>query len=468
VTAGDEVLGLTVAELSARIRARTLSPVALVEHQLARIDRVAPRLNCFITVTADLAREEARRAERELAAGHWRGPLHGIPYGLKDVIDTKGIPTTYGARPYARRVPEEDAAIVTRLRDAGAVLVGKLSMIELAGALGVTWASASLNGPCRTPWDTSRWAGGSSAGCASAVAAGLVGFAIGTETIGSLLCPAAFCGVTAHRPTYGAVPRHGVMTFAATADKVGPVARSALDCALVLAALAGRDARDPSSTRAPPGLADLGAQTVKGLRVAVLPFPDEYAVHPSLPIFYEQALGALRAAGLRLERASLPDLPWRVVSDVTLEAEGAVAFEELIRSGGVKELSDPCHHAHGGRSYVVEALSTDYVKAQAVRAAMQREMAGFFRRFELVVSPNSPILPPPVDDPLPPEGGTILQYAGNVLGLPATAVPMGFLEPGHLPASLQLVGPARADARVLAAAAAFQAETRWHAARPVI
>ncbi|MFL5271547.1 MAG: amidase family protein, partial [Anaeromyxobacteraceae bacterium] len=234
------------------------------------------------------------------------------------------------------------------------------------------------------------------------------------------------------------------------------------------AALAGRDARDPSSTRAPPGLARLDAQTVKGLRVAVLPFPDEYAIHPALPVFYEQALGALRAAGLGLERATLPDLPWRVVSDVILEAEAAVAFEELIRSGGVKDLSDPCHHAHGGRSYVVESLSTDYVKAQAVRAAMQREMATFFRRYDLIVSPNSPILPPGVDDPLPAEGGTIVQYAGNVLGLPATALPMGFLEPGHLPASLQLVGPARADARVLAAAAAFQSQTRWHAARPVI
>jgi aspartyl-tRNA(Asn)/glutamyl-tRNA(Gln) amidotransferase subunit A len=467
-TVADDVLGLTVTEQSARIRARAVSPVALVEATLARIERVAPRLNCFVTVTADLAREEARRAERELAAGRWRGPLHGIPYGLKDLVDTKGIRTTYGARPFTRRVPDEDAAVVTRLRDAGAVLVGKLSMIELAGALGVTWANASLNGACRTPWDVSRWAGGSSSGCAAAVAAGLVGFAIGTETIGSLLCPAAFCGITAHRPTYGAVPRHGVMTFAASADKVGPLARSARDCALVLAAVAGHDARDHSSTAAPPGLARLDAQRVKGLRAAVLPFPDEYPVNPALPIFYEQALAGLRAAGLVLDRAALPDLPWRVVADVILEAEAAVSFEELIRSGGVKELADPCHHAHGGRSYAVESLSTDYVKAQAVRSAMAREMGAFFARYDVVVSPNTPILPPPVDDPLPGDGGTILQYAGNVLGLPATAVPMGFLEPGHLPASLQIAGPAHADARVLAAAAAFQAQTRWHAARPPV
>jgi aspartyl-tRNA(Asn)/glutamyl-tRNA(Gln) amidotransferase subunit A len=467
--APPEVLDLGILELSRRIRARSLSPVALVEAALARVDRLAPRLNCFVTVTAELARAQARRAEVEIAAGRWRGPLHGVPYGLKDLVDTKGIRTTLGARPYADRVPEEDATVAARLRDAGAVLVGKLSMIELAGALGVSSPAAALNGACRNPWDLARWAGGSSSGCASAVAAGLVTFAIGTETSGSLTCPAAFCGVTAHRPTYGAVSRHGVMPFAATADKVGPVARSAADCAAVLAAIAGRDPRDPSSTAAPAGLARVDAGAARGLRAAALPFPGEYAIHPSIPVFYEQALASLRAVGIAVERASLPDLPWRPVLEVIMDAEAAVAFEALIRSGRVRELSDPIHRAHGGRRYGSPALATDYVKAQALRAVMQRAMRAFFARYDLVVSPNAPIAPPLADEPLPDGGGgTLLGLAANVLGLPGAAVPMGFVEPGRLPTSLQIAGPPGGDARVLAAAALFQSATRWHLARPLV
>jgi aspartyl-tRNA(Asn)/glutamyl-tRNA(Gln) amidotransferase subunit A len=466
----SDPLDLGVVDLSARLHAGAVSPVALAERALERIARVGPRLRCFVTVTADVARAQAREAERELRAGRWRGPLHGIPYGLKDLFDTRGIPTTFGARPFAERVPAADATVVERLRAAGAVLVGKLAMIELAGALGVSSPAASLTGACRTPWDEARWAGGSSSGPAAAVAAGLVGFALGTETTGSLLCPAAFCGVTAHRPTYGAVSRHGVMPFAYSADKVGPVARSARDCAAVLAAIAGKDPRDASSTRPPRGLDRVAAASARGLRVAALDLPDAYPIHPSIPIFYEEALSALRGAGVTVERAALPDLPWRAVLEVVTGAEAAVAFEGLIRSGKVRDLADPLHRAHGGRApYEVEALATDYVKAQAVRAMMQREMRAFFARHDLVVSPNAPILPPLADAPLPDAGGgTLLAMAGNVLGLPAAALPMGLVEPGRLPTSLQIAGPPGADARVLSAAALFQQVTRWHAARPPV
>ncbi|HEX9291722.1 MAG TPA: amidase, partial [Anaeromyxobacteraceae bacterium] len=212
----------TVEELGRRLRARELSPVALAEACLERISRVAPKLWCFVNPTPQRALEEARGAEAELARGRWRGPLHGIPYGLKDLVDTKGLATTFGARPYATRVPDRDATVQARLREAGAVLLGKLSMIELAGGLGYHWADAALNGACRTPWDLSRWAGGSSSGAASAVAGGLVSFAIGSETWGSITCPAAFCGVTGLRPTYGVVSRHGAMPVSWTLDKLGP------------------------------------------------------------------------------------------------------------------------------------------------------------------------------------------------------------------------------------------------------
>ncbi len=463
---GPEVLDLPVTELSTRVRARTLSPVALTEGYLARMERVAPRLNCFVTVTAELARDEARRAEADLAAGRWRGPLHGIPYALKDVFDTKNVRTTFGARPYARRIPDRDATAVTRLREAGAILVGKTSLIELAGALGVTWATSSVNGACRTPWDISRWAGGSSSGSAAAVAAGLVGFALGTETIGSLLCPAAFCGVTGLRPTYGLVSRHGVMPYAPTGDKVGAMARSAADCGLVLAALAASDPLDASSLPTTPQPSARLPRLPAGLRVAALDVPRDYPIHPSVPVFYEEALGTLRAAGMKVERAELPDLPWQAVAEVVFTAEALVSFEQLVKSGRTKELSDPLHQAHGRELYRFDALATDYVKAQAVRGVMQREMARFFDRHDLIVAPNSPILPPPVDDPLPAVGGGVMRFAGNLVGFPSVAVPIGFVEPGRLPVSLEIAGPPLADARVLAAAAALQARTRWHLARP--
>jgi aspartyl-tRNA(Asn)/glutamyl-tRNA(Gln) amidotransferase subunit A len=465
----DEVLGLGVAELGARLRRRELTSLALTEAHLARIERVAPRLNCFITVTAELAREQARRADADAAAGRWRGPLHGIPYAVKDVFDTKGVRTTFGARPYARRVPDADATAVARARAGGAVLLGKLSMVELAGALGVTWASASLNGACRTPWDITRWAGGSSSGAAAAVAASLAAFTLGTETVGSLLCPAAFCGVTAYRPTYGLLSRHGVMPFAFTFDKPGPMARSAADCALVAGALAGVDPLDASSIAPGRALAPPPHAARAGLRAAVLDLPTEFPVDPAVGIFYDEAVGALRAAGLKVERASIPDLPWQSAASVILAAEAYVAFEGLIRSGRTRELSDPLHQSpHGASVYRPDALATDYVKAQAVRRVMQAEMARFFERFDVIVAPNSPILPPLVDDPLPQAGGGVMRFAGNLLGLPAVAVPMGFVEPAGLPLSLEIAGPPLGDARVLSVAALFQERTRWHLRRPVV
>jgi aspartyl-tRNA(Asn)/glutamyl-tRNA(Gln) amidotransferase subunit A len=463
---GSEVLDLPVEALAARLRARALSPVELTQGYLARIARVSPRLSAFITITDELALAEAHEAEREIAAGRWRGPLHGIPYALKDVVDTKGIRTTFGAKPYARRVPDEDATVVKRLRHAGAVLVGKLSMIELAGALGVSWATASINGACRNPWDITRWAGGSSSGSAASVAASLVGFALGTETVGSLMCPAAFCGVTALRPTYGLVSRHGVMPFAFSADKVGPVARSAADCALVLAALAGRDPLDPSTVAPPSTLGPVVPSRAAGLRVGVIGLPRGFELHPSIPIFYQEALDVLKLAGLKLEHAELPDLPWQAVTDVILASEARVAFESLITSGRTRELSDPIHQAHGAGTFLLDAKASDYVKAQAIRGVMQREMTRFFGKFDLIVCANSPILPPLIDDPLPNAGGDDMRSVGNMLGLPAVAVPMGFAEPGRLPVSLQIAGPPFADDKVLAAAALFQARTRWHLMRP--
>ncbi|WP_242361171.1 amidase [Anaeromyxobacter sp. SG17] len=462
----DDVLFSGVQALSQKLRARELSPVELAEAYLARIDAYAARLGCFVTVTPERALAEARAAEAELAAGRWRGPLHGVPYGLKDLVDTKGIRTTFGAAPYAGRVPERDAAIVTRLSQAGAVLLGKLSMVELAGGLGYHTGEAALNGPCRTPWDLARWAGGSSSGAGSAVAAGLVAFAIGSETWGSITWPSAFCGVTGLRPTYGVVPRHGAMALSYTMDKLGPMARSARDCALVLDVIAGPDARDPSAISSPP-VKRIRPEVARGLRVAVLGFPDK----PPEPAAgareaFAAAEGVLREAGALLEPAALPDLPYEALAGFLIEAEAATAFEELIRSGRTRELADASHRTKSPEDYLPKANASDYVRAMRVRGEIQRALAGFFSRFDLVLAPNVPFVPPRVEENFDAisESPDPLGAAGNVAGLPAVALPMGFS--GKLPLSLQLVGPPLEEGRLLSVAALFQAKTQHHLARP--
>src|SRR6266511_5045499 len=219
----EELLFASVRELAALIRTRKLSPVALTEAYLDRLDKLGPRLGAVITVTRELALKEARAAETEIRAGRYRGPLHGIPYGAKDLLATRGIPTTWGAEPYRKQVFDYDATAIRKLREAGAVLVAKLAMVELAGGFGYNHADASFTGPCRTPWNLEYWSGGSSSGSGAATAAALVPFAIGSETSGSIMTPAAYSGVTGLRPTYGLVSRHGAMALSWTMDKLGPM-----------------------------------------------------------------------------------------------------------------------------------------------------------------------------------------------------------------------------------------------------
>ncbi len=459
----DRVLHAPVAALGPLLRAGDLSPVALAEAYLARIERWQPASNAFVTVTRERALADARAAEGELAAGKWRGPLHGIPCGLQDIVDTKGIRTTFGARPYADRVPDRDAAVVSRLAEAGAVLLGKLSTIELAGGLGYRTGEAAFNGPCRNPWDLTRWAGGASSGPAAAVAAGLVGFAIGSETWGSLVMPAALCGATALRPTHGVVPIHGAMAVTFTMDKLGPLARAAGDCALVLAAIAGADPRDPSSVARPRGIDRVKPELPAGLRIAAL------APRDDAPSALRDAFGAARAvfqgAGAIVEDAVLPDLPWTAVARLVIRAEAANAFEELIRSGRTRDLSHPAHGSRSAEDYLPRANAADYVRAQRLRGEMQRALARFFERHDAVLAPSLPWTAPRVDEDLLrlPEPGAI-SAAGNLAGLPAVALPMGFAN--GLPLGMQLVGEPFDDARVLAAAAFFQARTRFHLERP--
>ena len=261
---------MPIRELGELVRTRQVSPVELAETFLARLDSIGPRYNAVVTVTHERAMEQARRAESEIAAGEYRGMLHGIPYGAKDLLTTSGgIPTTWGAAPFREQVFDYDAAVVRRLEDAGAPLAAKLAMVEIAGGMGYRQPNASFTGPGMTPWGKDAWSGGSSSGSGAAVAAGLVPFAIGSETWGSILSPANNCGLAGLRPTYGRVSRQGAMVLSWTLDKLGPLCLTADDCGIVLEAIAGADADDPSTT-AQPYRYDIHGWAGRRFRLAVL------------------------------------------------------------------------------------------------------------------------------------------------------------------------------------------------------
>lgn len=460
--AGPEVLFAGVVALAERVRAREVSPVELVEAALARADGAA-RLGWIVTAVPDRARAAARDAAAELAGGRWRGPLHGIPCGLEDLVDTRGVRTTRGARPYADRVPERDATIAARLADAGAILVAKLATVELGGGLGYATTSAALTGPCRNPWDPERWAGGAAGGPAAAVAAGIVPFALAADVRGSLTGPAAWCGVTALRPTYGALPRAGVATTSYSLSALGPVARSAEDCAAVLAVLAGTDARDPSSIPPPAGLDRVRPELAHGLRIGVLAAPEGHDAALGAAAALAGVEDALRAAGAIVTGAELPPLPYEETAAVLFDAEAANALEELVRGGRTRELDDPSHARKRPDDYAPRATSADYVRAARIRGEVQRAMARLLERHDLLLAPNAAVMPPKLGDRIAPRPDR-LGAAVGLAGLPAIALPAGFAN--GLPVSALLVGPPLEDARLLSAASAFQSRTTHHLQRP--
>jgi len=462
---GEDLLYAGIGELSARIRGRRLTSVELTEGCLDRIQRFAPGLNAFETVAADLALMQARLADADVRNGHWRGPLHGIPYGAKDLLATAGLRTTWGAVPLREQVFDFDATVVTRLREAGAVLLGKCAMVELAGGLGYRFADASVSGPGRNPWDRARWTGGSSSGSGAAVAAGLAPFAIGTETWGSILCPSAFCGLTGLRPTYGRVSRAGAMVCSWTFDKIGPLARSAADCRAVLEAIAGADPADPTCSSEPVELRPRRLDPTK-LRAALVPL--DFAVKGAEPegkAAFDAAVAELRVAGLALEEAKLPDLPASELAGILITDEALAAFERLYQDGSVKRLKDP--YAPYQPEINAAVTGADLVKAWRIRRALQQRMAEFFATYDVVVTPNFLSVAPRVEDDMT----QTLPYAdpvgaiGNACGLPALALPCGFGR-GHLPVGFQIMGPPFSEGLLLDLGELYQRRTRWHLERP--
>jgi aspartyl-tRNA(Asn)/glutamyl-tRNA(Gln) amidotransferase subunit A len=462
----DQLCFTPVRELSALLRARKLSPVDLAAGVLDRLERLGPRFNAVVTVMREPAIRDAQIAEREIASGRWRGPLHGIPFGVKDLLATREAPTTWGAAPYRDQRFDYDATVVAKLREAGAVLVAKLAMVELAGGMGYNHADASFTGPGLTPWNTGFWSGGSSSGPGAAVAAGLVPFAIGSETSGSILTPSAFSGVTGLRPTYGLVSRHGAMALCWTLDKLGPMGRTADDCALVLAAIAGHDALDDSTVSrgfkygAPP-------RRPSRMRLAV-PKGVTEKVQPAVRENFERSLAALGPSAEIARDVEWPDLPWGPAVSAIVGAEGASAFLDLIESGRVGELRCPKDRHGGYAGTLIPAV--DYLQAMRLRRPMKAALAKLFERFDAVVSPTRASVAYPADrnfeDVYPDvSGGPPLIPAGNLCGLPALCVLNGFGENG-LPTSIAFMGPAFSEGALVGLAHVLQQASDWHLRRP--
>ena len=463
---GEDVLFQSVSDLGPQIRARRLSPVELTEAYLARIARHGASLNAFARVTADLALEQAREAEREVNAGRYRGPLHGIPYGAKDLLATAGIPTEWGAAPCRGQVFDRDATVVRKLREAGAVLLGKLAMVEFAGCLGYRFADASSSGPGRNPWNRERWTGGSSSGSGAAVAAGLVGFAIGTETWGSILCPSAFCGITGLRPTYGRVSRAGGMVGSWTFDKIGPLARSAADCRMILRAIAGADPDDPSASSEPVNVAPR-TRRLRDLRGALvsLDFAKTKGAEPEVETRFRATVAELRTAGLPLEEVALPEFPASEMAGLIITAEALSTFEHFYQDGSVKLLRD--RYAPWQPDINRAMTGADLVKAWRMRRVLQERMVEFFERWDVIVTPNFMSVAPPIDRDL----YETLPYAdpvgaiGNACGLPAVALPCGF-GARELPAGFQIVGAPWDEGLLLDLGELYQQRTSFHRERP--
>jgi aspartyl-tRNA(Asn)/glutamyl-tRNA(Gln) amidotransferase subunit A len=461
----EDILFLSVTELSKRIRSRQLSPVELTQSYLDRSSSLGPKLNAYATLTPDLALKQAHAAEKEIAAGKYRGPLHGIPYAAKDLLAVKGYPTTWGARPYADQRFDYDATVIKKLEAAGAILLGKAAMIELAGGMGYRFPSASATGAAKNPWNLDHWTCGSSSGSGAITAAGLAAFAIGTETWGSILCPSGFCGLSGLRPTYGRVSRSGAMALAYTMDKIGPITRSAEDCDLLLKILAGHDPEDLGSL--PESSAKYaGAEEIKGrLRVGWL-----VNQWKEISLEVNQAAMAARevlekSPSIALSNVTLPDGPWEIAAGLIVSVEGATAFRDLIHSGRVAELNDPLGKIGG---YMNEEISaSDFILAQRIRAVLQKKMEEIFTKVDVLATPTLPVTAPRIDANLDQE----LSFAdpiggiGNICGLPAVSVPCGFGQHG-LPIGIQFIGRGLDDAHVIQSARLYQRQTDWHRKRP--
>jgi aspartyl-tRNA(Asn)/glutamyl-tRNA(Gln) amidotransferase subunit A len=461
-----ELCFLSVAEASDRLRARTLSSVELTDAYLARIEAFDVELRSYITVTAEHARTQARAAEREIARGNVRGPLHGIPFGVKDMFETRGILTTAQSKVLAGNVPGGDATAVERLYSAGAVLLGKQTLHEFAHggpSFDLPWP------PARNPWNTAHYAGSSSSGSGAAVAAGLAAFALGTDTGGSVRTPAWLCGIVGFKPTFGLVGRGGVIPFSSSCDHVGPMTRTVLDAALVLQAIAGRDDRDPGSVSRPvPDLRASFGRSLRGRRIGVLRrhFEQDVPANAELVAAFETALATFRDLGATIENVDARSLhDYYAVRVVLTESELFARHQQHLRT----HAGDYGDHFLGRTLAATLFSSADYLAAQRQRRRMIDEMAEVYARYDILMTPGG--------GPAPHLGAHRSLGAGqkwstpsmgtmfSVTGAPALALPCGFSSAG-LPLGMQIAGRPFEDGTVLAVGDAYERATRWRERRP--
>jgi Asp-tRNA(Asn)/Glu-tRNA(Gln) amidotransferase A subunit family amidase len=478
----EELAFEPVARLSELIRTRRVRPSELTEMYLARLKRYDPQLHCVISLTESRAIAQARAADSEISAGKYRGPLHGIPWGAKDLLATRGYKTTWGAGPYKEQTIDVDAEVVKRLDNAGAILIAKLTLGELAQ--GDNW----FGGITRNPWWPEQGSSGSSAGPASATAAGLVGFSIGTETLGSISSPATRCGVSGLRPTYGRVPRTGAMALAWSMDKIGPMCRSVEDCALVLDAIHGPDGHD-LAVKDYPFNWNAGVRPA-ALRVGYLksafdqperdPANPERTVHAT-KVQDDAALDVLRRLGVDLIPIELPQFAG--INSLILQPEAGAAFEELVLSGRVREMVQQTAFAWPNTFRAAQFIpAVDYINANRARALLMQQWWELFRNLDVIVTPT---------------GGSAQLVHTNLTGNPSVIIPHGFREAPPLPSqparpdtsraaadtgrrvqpaqpsprpqtpvSLTFLGPLFQEEKPLALAHAFQKATDWHLKRP--
>jgi Asp-tRNA(Asn)/Glu-tRNA(Gln) amidotransferase A subunit family amidase len=437
----NELAFYTVSDLARLIRGRRITSLQLTQLYLERLKKYGGELECIVTLTEDLALAQARRADAEIAQGRYRGPLHGIPWGAKDLLATKGIKTSWGAMPYKDQVIDEDATVVTRLEEAGAVLVAKLTLGALA--MGDVW----YGGRTRNPWNLEQGSSGSSAGSASATAAGLVGFAIGTETLGSIVSPSTRCGVTGLRPTPGRVSRHGAMALSWSMDKIGPLCRSAEDCALVFNAIYGPDGKDRTLLGYP--FLWEHAPDIRSLRIGYLKeaFESKYRNKEN----DEAVLAAFEKLGVELVPIQLPDLPVRAMGFI-LSAEAAAAFDELTRSNRDDLLVRQGRGAWPDtfrRSRMVPAV--EYIQANRMRTLLMKRMEELMQDIDVYLVPTG--------------ARTSNLSITNLTGHPTVVLPQGF-DPKGSPTSIQFVGKLMGEATLLRVAQAYQEATGFHLRHP--
>jgi aspartyl-tRNA(Asn)/glutamyl-tRNA(Gln) amidotransferase subunit A len=459
----DDPTALTIAEAGRRIASRDLSSVELTRAYLERIERLNPRVNAYITVTADRALEQARALDAELASGRNRGPLHGIPIGLKDNIDTAGIRTTAASAVYADRIPTEDAPVVTKLRDAGAVFLGKLNMHEFAyGGTSVV----THYGPVRNPWNLDYTPGGSSGGSAAAVAARMCAGALGTDTAASVRFPASVCGVAGLKATHGLASIRGIVPLSEMFDHVGPLARTVEDCALLMGALVGFDPLDPVSiaTASSPVPAAL-SRDVAGLVIGTPRTPFFTALDPDIEAAVMRAIEVLRKMTRAVTDVELP----AVDAFAVLNAEIYEYHAELVADPARRALYKPVtlERILGGAN----VSSVDYVRARRRMIVARNTSDELFETVDVLVTPTNARPPQTVDAALAnaPEEGSMIRNTlpFNVLGLPTISVPCGFTRAG-VPIGLQISGPRLGEARVLALANAYEQATDWHEREPTL